>query len=302
MLVWDTFRIDPAYRERLREARLDSVGRALDRVDGLVAAWSRSTETLYVAGRGSDPGLFLKRVYMPRWSKRWRGALRGTLLGLHRGHAEYLALNELRWAGIPAVRPVAYGSRMVAGFVAATILITEAAPDAVNLTTFAQQLAAGERTLTRTQRREMLATLAGLVADMHAAGVSHGNLYWRNILVRPAPQSGCEFFLLDAQPLRLWEKLGSAGRWWLGELAQLYASALPFTTRAERLRFARLYFGAPRLTAAVKSRLREIVRLAEAGRAHEDRRVWLNLLFDRWRGRWLRETALPGGPDLGADS
>ncbi|MBK9127820.1 MAG: hypothetical protein IPM13_08460 [Phycisphaerales bacterium] len=294
MLAWDTMRIDPAYRERLRSAGLDSMSRVLARVDGVVAAWSRSTETLQIPGSGSDPGLFLKRVYVPRWSSRWRGALRGTLVGLHRGHAEYLALNALRWAGVPAVRPVAYGARLVVGFVAASILITEAVPDSVNLTTFAQQLAAGERTLSLAQRREMLARLAALVADMHAAGVSHGNLFWRNVMVRPAPDGGYEFFLLDAQPLRFWERVRAPRRWWLRELAQLCTSAVPFTTRSERLRFVRAYLGNAPLSAALKSHLREIERMARAGRPHEDRRVWMNRLFECWRSRLAQEAARSG--------
>ena len=109
----------------------------LDRTDGRVAAWSRSTETLHVPGVDGAPGFFIKRYYYPTWRKRLRGAFRGTFFGVHRGRAEYGLLQEMRRLGLPAVRPVAYGSRRIGHFLKACFLVTEEIPGARNLTSFA---------------------------------------------------------------------------------------------------------------------------------------------------------------------
>ncbi len=119
MWVTEQMRIDPAYRARLAACGLDSVSRVLARIDGRVAAWSRTTDTLYVSGADGAPGFYVKRHYFPHWSNRLRGMLRGTFLGMQRGQAEYLALNAMRAAGIPAVRAVAYGGRRQTHFLEA---------------------------------------------------------------------------------------------------------------------------------------------------------------------------------------
>jgi hypothetical protein len=298
MIHTEQMHCDPAYRERLRACGLDTVGAVLARVDGRVAAWSRTTDTLYVPGVDGAPGYYVKRHYFPRWKNRLRGTFRGTFFGMHRGHAEYLALTTMREVGIPAVRAVAYGGRRLGHFLTACFLITEEVPDAVNLTTFALQVRAGRRVLSVVQRRALLRALAEQLATMHAAGISHGNLFWRNILVRAAPDGQPEFFFLDAQPLRSWERLGSGRQWWQRELAQVAVSALTFTTRTEQLRFFRHYMNAEGLDATMQPQLAEIARLAQGWRRHEERRIRMNGLFEEWNRQLLLEeqwAALAGG-------
>lgn len=292
-------RSDPAYRERLRACGLDTVEKVLERVAGRVAAWSRTTDTLYVASADGEPGFYVKRHYFPTWVKRLRGALRGTFFGMHRGQAEYHALNSMRSLGIPAVRPVAYGGRRIGHFLCACFLITEEVPEAQNLTSFAAEIVQGKRRLSFAQRTALIRTLAEQLATMHATGCSHGNLFWRNLLVRYGPDEGPEFFFLDAQPLHSWERLGPGGSWWLRELAQVGVSAAPFTTRTERLRFVRQYAGATRLTAEFKAELRYIERLAETWRRHENRRIRMNTLFEEWN-RQLAAEERRGRVDHGA--
>ncbi len=282
MIYTEQMHCDPAYRERLRACGLDTVAAVLSRVEGRIAAWSRTTDTLYVPGGDGAPGYYVKRHYFPRWKNRLRGTFRGTFFGMHRGHAEYLALTTMREVGIPAVRAVAYGGRRLGHFLTACFLITEEVPDAINLTTFALQVRAGRRTLGAPQRRDLLRALAEQLASMHAAGISHGNLFWRNILVRAAPDGRPEFYFLDAQPLRSWERLGTGRQWWQRELAQVAVSALGFTTRAERLRFFRTYMNADGLEPCMKPQFEEIERQADGWRRHEERRIRMNGLFEAW--------------------
>lgn len=290
LLRTDHIRIDPAYRDALRACGLDNVNEILARVEGRVAAWSRTTNTLYVPGPENTPGFYLKRYFYPRWGNRLRGAFRGTFFGLHRGQAEFRALNLMRSLGVAAVRPVAVGGRRFGHFLAACFIITEEVPDARNLTTFAAEITAGRRTLSPAQRRIMVERLAERIAEMHAAGFAHGKLFWRNILVRGGPHGDPEFFFLDAQPPRRWPFARRRERWWQAELAHLLASARPFTTRAERLRFARRYFGAARLTAEMKSQIRWIERRAQRWRRHEARRIKMDNLFEEWGRQLALET------------
>ncbi len=289
MIVTQHIWIDPAYRERLRACGLDSVARVLRLVDGRVAAWSRTTDTLYVPAPDGHPGFYVKRYFFPDWTKRLRGAFRGTFFGRHRGQVEWRALNALRAAGVPAARPVAWGGRRVLHFLSACFLITEEIPQAQNLTSFALDVHAGQRRLTYTERCLLVRVLAEQVAAMHAAGCSHGNLFWRNLLVRYGPDDRPEYFFLDAQPLRAWERLAPGGAWWLRELAQVCVSALPFTSRTERLRFVRHYLGVRRCTPAIKSQLRYISQLMEGWRRHEDRRIRMTRQFDEWNRQLVRE-------------
>ena len=297
MLCTEHMRIDPAYRERLRACGLDSLEQVLARVEGRVAAWSRTTDTLYVVSPDGTPGFYLKRYFFPTWTKRLRSALRGTFFGMHRGQAEYRTLNTMRALGIPAVRPVAYGCRRIAHFLSACFLITEEVPDAPNLTAFALDVVAGRTSLPAGARRELLNALAEQLAAMHATGCSHGNLFWRNLLVRHGPDGRPEFFMLDAQPLRGWKRWGANGSWWLRELAQVAVSALPFTSRAERLRFVHRYRGDGPLTAALKDQLRHIERQAQAWRRHELRRIRMTHLFDEWNRRLEEECGRSGKPE-----
>lgn len=298
MLFTEHIRMDPAYREPLRRCGLDTVERVLQRIDGRVAAWSRSTDTLYVPGAGpQEPGFYVKRHFFRSWRKRFRGALRGTFFGMQRGQAEYLALNAMRNVGVPAVRAVAYGERRVAHFLTACFLITEEVPGAQNLTSYALDIARKTRTLKPTQRHTWIDALADALADMHATGCSHGNLFFRNIMVRPSPSGSPEFFFLDAQPLRPWERLGTPGvTWWIRELAQVAVSALRFTHRTERLRFLRRYLRESVSPETLKGQIEQIERLAEQWRKHEERRIRLSALFEQWNLRLAAELGAVSPP------
>jgi hypothetical protein len=282
MLSSDHIRVDPVYREALRACELDSVERILSRRDGRVVAWSRTTDTLHVPGADGGVGFFVKRYRYPTWRHRVRCALRGAFLGRHRGQSEYRLLNEMRAAGVSAVRPVAYGARRCAHFVYACFLITEEVLGAVNLTSWAQSIAGGRRRISWRQRRAATLALARQMAFMHAANLGHGEAFWRNLLIRQCPQDDFEFFFLDPRPRYGGRRFARQSGWWLMELAQLAASAVPFVSRSDRLRFYRAYASRKRLTADDKRSIRAIERIAGRWAGHERQRIHMNALFERW--------------------
>lgn len=285
MIVTDRIRIDPPYRSALAACGLDRVESLLTRVDGRVAAWSRTTDTLYVPCPNGRPGFYLKRYYYPRWRNRLRSAFRGSFFRMHRGQAEARLLKTMRSLGLPAVRPVAYGSRRIGHFVQACFLITEEVPQARNLTAFARDVATGREQLSREDRVRMVRCLATQLAAVHAAGFVHGQLFWRNMLVRLGPLGQPEFFFLDARPRRGGRRLGRSGLWWLDELGHVAASALPFTTRTDRLRFVLQYFGAERFTAEIRAHARVVDTRAKRWQRHEAQRIKMNDLFESWNRR-----------------
>jgi tRNA A-37 threonylcarbamoyl transferase component Bud32 len=293
MFEVDCLRVDPAYRAALAACGLDGVDRILAYVNGRVAAWSRTTDTTLAAGLPNEPGFYIKRYLYPTRIKRIRTMLRGTFLGTHRGQAEYRALENMRAAGISAVRPVAFGARRIAHFVTACFLVTEEVPEASNLTTFAEEVASGRRALSVAARQAMIDTLADQVSHMHGLGFSHGQLFWRNILIRMNPDQTPEFFFLDLAPRR-WRRMVSDQPWWQRELSHLAVSALPFTTRSDRLRFLRRYFKAPRLTRELKTQAREVAAGAGHWQRHETQRIKMNRLFDEWNRQLLHEQAAQG--------
>jgi hypothetical protein len=299
MLYSDALKIDPAYRERLEQVGLSSVPSILARLGERVAAWSRTTDTVYVRGPAGQPGFYLKRYLYPRWRKRLRGALRGTLLGKHRGLAEFRALQTMRRLGVPAIRPVAYGSRHVGPFLTACFLITEEAPDSVNRTTVARQATPGPSPLSYHRRAALCRALAGQVARMHAAGFVHGKLFWRNILVREPPGGEPELFFLDARPPRRVERIGATRQLRREDLSHLAASALPFTTRTDRLRFMRAHAGGKVRARELHKELDAILRRAARFDRHEAQRIKMNDLFDLWNVR-LARSETPATADAAA--
>lgn len=278
----DVLHVEPAYRESLRAAGLASVRDALEQLGTRVAAWSRSTDTVFVPGAGG-PGFYVKRYYYPTWARRLRGALRGTFFGLHRSLAEFRALRAMCRRGIPAPRPVACGARRRAHFVCASILITEEVPGARSLTSFAADVRAARVRLSVRQRWLVCRRLAEQVAAMHSAGFAHGALFWRNILIRFI-HGEPEFFFLDARPPIALPRFTSS-QWRSPDLAALAASADPFTSRSERLRFGHFYFGADRIDADGRRLLRTAQRAASAFARHETQRIRMSDLFDAWNRR-----------------
>ncbi len=289
----DSIRIDPAYSERLRRLGLDRVGAVLERTDGRVVAWSRTTDTVYIPDPTGEPGFYVKRYHYPRWKNRTRSALRGTLLGAHRGLAEFRLLRRMIRLGLPAVRPVACGARRVAGFVAACFLITEEVPGAVNLTTFASELARGRRKIEPRQRRALVRRLARQVRALHETGFQHRQLFWRNLLVRFDLLERGEFFFLDPRPVRAGRRVLPRD-FWVRELAQLAVSAAPFTTRSERLRFLLDYFQVPRATDELRQQMRQIERYARRWHDHERQRICMNERFEHFHRRLREEGPSPG--------
>lgn len=301
-MLGDHIHIATPYREMLSACGLDRVETALNWIEGDVAAWSRTTDTLRIACPNGGPGFFLKRYYYPTWRHRLRGTFRGTFCNRHRAQAEYHLLDTMCQLGIPAVRPIAYGARRVGHFVAASFLITEEVPGAQNLTTFASDVRAGRQPLTPAQRRAIVVELAARIAQMHNVGFSHGQLYWRNILFRFGAAGAPEFFFLDARPRRGRRWFARRSERYLYELGHAAASAIPFVGMTDRLLFLKTYVRARRLETDLRPIVTLVDRLARRWERHERQRILMNERFEAWNRQLRREREAGQSMVLGAGS
>lgn len=276
----DTITIDPAYAEALSKAGLDTVQRVLDCPGDRLAAWSRTTDSVQVLLE-DGACVFIKRYHYPRWKSRLKGMLRGTFFGMSRVRAEFRALQAMRKLGIQAVRPVAYGERRALHFVHSCFLVTEAVPNSVSLATYAQQyLGDNHSPACFRKRRRVLTGLARQVRHMHEKGFVHGDLFWRNVLIRVLGEENCEFYFLDASlGHRIWRKdRGRPGI--VDDLAGLMAIAPVFCSRTDMARFAKTYLDVNRLDADAAAWMMRIANRSMAFRKHEALRLRLNDVFN----------------------
>ncbi len=277
----DFMYVEPAYAEALSQAGLNTVEAVLNCTGDRLSAWSRTTDTIQIQ---LTPGLrvFVKRYHYPRWQNRIKAMFRGTFFGLSRVRAEFHSLSTMRGLGIHAVRPIAYGERRSLHFLHDCFLITEAVPGAVSLVTYAQQHVGNNHSPAAfRRRREMVNMLARQVRHMHDQGIVHGELFWRNVLVRILGEGGCEFYFVDAVfGRRIWRKSRRRRRI-MEDLAELTAIAPTFCSRADMARFARTYLLKERFDGTERSWMAGVIGRSKAFRKHEMRRLQLNELFSR---------------------
>lgn len=235
-----------------------------------VASINRSSDIFPVKcnlGGDQPPLVFVKRYRYRRWSVRIIGMFRGTLFGRCRARFEFEFLEAMRRLGVPAVRPMAWGQKRRKGFVKSCVLITEGEEGAVSLDRLVMDTA-----IESTDRKSLTVNLASLVRHMHAKGVFHGGLFWRNILISRSDGAD-KIRLIDPDKNgRLFEGLVSnAGV--VSDLSDFAASASMFFRRSDLARFARAYFDCRKLSPCHKLIIRDIGKIAQRKARHERHRL-----------------------------
>lgn len=243
-----------------------------------VVAWSRTTDTICVERR--ERSIYVKRYRYPRWRHRLRGMFRGTLLGKHRARREFRALERLRSIGVPVVRPLGWGERRIAGFVTVSYLITEGIAGAMSLSRYAtEHLLSRDDASVRVARTQVVRDLAQAVRRMHRGGLLHGNLFLRNILIRPGFDGRHEFFFLDAVRVRRANANGPHQPGVIADLAGLASVGNEVCRRAEVMLFAKEYLGVSHLTDRERNWIRQVVAAGQRRRDHELYRLRVERYF-----------------------
>ncbi|MCH8148020.1 MAG: SCP2 sterol-binding domain-containing protein [Planctomycetes bacterium] len=276
---------DPPDRTWLAELGFASVDQVLKYKPETFAAISGSSETfpVEVGPEGGAPQrIYIKRYRYRGLTARLKGMFRGTLFGKSRARFEYDVLAEMRRRGIPAVRPIAYGERRSGGFLKACFLITEGLTRAPSLDVLSAR-PVSDPLQGPHERRRLIEVLARDLRNMHRAGVKHGGLFWRNILVTRDTDGACRSHLID--PDRKGRCRDGAVRRGdtVSDLADFVSSGIHRGQRTDLVRFLRAYWEVTRLRSIDKMIARDILREARKRAAREIHRLAIGGSID-----WLR--------------
>lgn len=229
-----------------------------------VVAVSRSSDVARVAVDAAIGGptiVFVKRYLYGKRSQRIKQMFRGTLFGLSRARREYEFLSEMVRRGVPTVRPIAYGERRRGLFLHSSFLITEGAENCRSLDLFYLGRLR-DKPFGGTERRAFIKKLAATVRGMHDAGVRHGGLFWRNILVHPQSDGSFCFSVLDPDTRAKLHDSPVPPADVVADLSEIVASAMAVGMRGGLLGFAKAYLDVPRLTAAHRGLVAEVIKRA----------------------------------------
>lgn len=119
-------------------------------------------------------------------------------------------------------------------------------------------------------RRTFVEGLAGLFADLHAAGIYHNDLKDANVLVRVGAGGVLEYFLLDLERVRRRRVLATRRR--VKNLVQLHRTLGRVATLRENLYFLRAYLGQRARDVQLRRRWRR--RICAAARRKDIAHVW----------------------------
>lgn len=185
-----------------------------------------ASRTVY---RGKVNGLW---VYLKHYHSRDTIHQIGRLIGISDAKTEMRFSRLLKARGVPAVKALAATCTPTSQWLAT--LAVEPAELAHDWRLRQLDLAqAGRRNI-----RDAIVNLARVIADMHAAGVVHGDLHAGNILIRTdTPKPEC--VLTDLHRMRRLPWVSRRAR--AGNLAQLLHDQYEFTTATQRLLFLKRY-------------------------------------------------------------
>lgn len=251
----------PGWEARLRAAGLNSFEPAFLGEQGTVVRRSGSSEVRRVEVEGARQVLFLKKSWVTRWAQLRSRVFRGMLFGASQVRREFANLARLHEWQLTEAMPLAFGEERRAGWLWRSFLITTGIAEPMPVDAFIRdvlpRLAGAER---RSVRGELLRQVARLTRVMHARQFTHGDLYWRNLVI--ADNELARLSLIDMPRGRSHRReLSVAAR--ASDLAALDAPAQRFFRRSERLRFLLDYRQTRRLDAGGKELIRQVLKAAE---------------------------------------
>lgn len=221
---------------------------------------------------GGPTTVFVKRYRYEHFEQRIKQAFRGTLFGESRARREFEFLSAMRNRQIPTVRPIAYGEDYGRVFLRASFLITEGAEGFQSLDLFGLNTLR-DKPLKKSQRREITQELAATIRKMHQAGIRHGGLYWRNILIRAKPDRGYQFLLIDPDTSGRMSASQVPESAVVSDLSKVVASAMALGQRAGLLALMTAYFQVSRLSLEQRQLTSRIIERAKTLAPSERRRM-----------------------------
>lgn len=206
------------------------------------------------------------RAYYRKWHRGvgWKEIvknlvrLRWPVLGARN---EWDALNKMRASSVPGVIPVAYGLRGKNPARQESFIVTRELTDVIQLDHLFEQRHVSPKT-----KRAIIAKVASIASELHAAGINHRDFYLCHFMLREASLTGePEIMLVDLHRAQL--RIAVPERWLVKDLAGLLFSTLNLGfSRRDYYRFLVNYFTADlrSILRDQRPRLQEILRRARA--------------------------------------
>lgn len=153
---------------------------------------------------------------------------------------EWNALNKLHALAIPSLIPVAYGVRGKNPAHQQSFIVTRELTDVMQLDHFFEQ-----HSVTVKTKRDILASVATIARELHAAGINHRDFYLCHFMLKQNlvfnQSRKPSLYLVDLHRAQLRPQVPA--RWLVKDLGSLLFSSLnlPFSQR-DYLRFLKVYF------------------------------------------------------------
>jgi heptose I phosphotransferase len=165
---------------------------------------------------------------------------------------EWWAIRAVADAGIPTVKPIAFGERTLLGVETASFTVTEELYGARPLDAILSDRPRGGESFR--EKRELIRNLADMARNFHGAGMSHQDFYLNHFFLG---EDG-KLFLLDLQRVRKRSRITEYAM--VKDLAQLAFSAkrFPDISRSDHLRFLLAYREETRLGPESRRLLRKV--------------------------------------------
>ncbi|WP_062064622.1 lipopolysaccharide core heptose(I) kinase RfaP [Cellvibrio sp. OA-2007] len=226
----------------LRDELIDSwkgqdVFSLMENMQGTIAREMKDRQTLRfeINGRG----------YYRKWHRGvgWSEVIKNLLqlrLPVLGASNEWHALNKLRALNIPSLIPVAYGVRGKNPARQQSFVVTRELTDVIQLDHFFEQYSVGIKA-----KRRILACLARIARELHAAGINHRDFYLCHFMLKTTfiadQDQAPEIYLVDLHRAQLRPRVPE--RWLIKDLGGLLFSSLNLRfSQRDYCYFMRIYF------------------------------------------------------------
>lgn len=181
---------------------------------------------------------------------------------------EWEAIEHLHRHGVDTMTAVAYGYRGVAPLWTESFLITEELKNSISLEDVF--LKGVWKTLTVSERRDLVRLLAETVKRMHEAGVNHRDCYLCHFLWNREEN---RLYIIDLHRSQI--RTSVPHRWLLKDIASLYFSSLSQDIPSTYfMRFARVY-GQEKLEGLLPSISRKVEKIQRHNKSLKEKRGFL---------------------------
>ncbi len=226
----------------LRDELIDSwkgqdVFSLMENMQGTIAREMKDRQTLRFEMNG--------RGYYRKWHRGvgWPEVIKNLLqlrLPVLGASNEWNALNKLRALNIPSLIPVAYGVRGKNPARQQSFIVTRELTDVIQLDHFFEQYSVGIKA-----KRRILAGLARIARELHAAGINHRDFYLCHFMLKTTfiadQEQAPEIYLVDLHRAQLRPRVPE--RWLIKDLGGLLFSSLNLRfSQRDYCYFMRIYF------------------------------------------------------------